>query len=151
LSRELRAGAAAISIAPPLGVDMMGYLRRSEPARGYGAAMEATALVLDGDERVVLLGGDLVGASGAWAQEVRERIGSAVGTPADHVLINSQHTHAAPPTTPAGRRSAATGSGIPRSSTTPVSSATCSSPCRRRRRAGCGRRRSAGPARSRRG
>ena len=34
----------------------------------------------------------------------RERIGGALGAPADHVLINSQHTHAAPPT-PAGRRS----------------------------------------------
>ena len=99
VSQKLRAGAAAISIAPPLGVDMMGYLRRSEPARGYGAPMEATALVLDGDERVVLLGGDLVGASGPWAQEVREQIGAAAGTTADHVLINSQHTHAAPPTT----------------------------------------------------
>ena len=47
----------------------------------------------------MLLGGDLVGASGAWAQEVRERIGAAAGTTADHVLLNSQHTHAAPPTT----------------------------------------------------
>ena len=34
---------------------------------------------------------------------VRERIGEAVGTPAHHVLINSQHTHAAPPTTGLGQ------------------------------------------------
>src|SRR4051794_4560076 len=79
---------------------MMGYLRRSEPARGYGEPMEATALVLDdGGSRVVLLGGDLVGASGSWAQEVRERIAAAAGTTSDRVLVNSQHTHAAPPTT----------------------------------------------------
>jgi hypothetical protein len=95
----LRAGAAAISIAPPVGVDLMGYLRRSEPARGYGEPMEATALVLDdGTARLVLVGADLIGASGPWAQRVRDRIGAAVGTPADHVLLNSQHTHAAPPT-----------------------------------------------------
>jgi hypothetical protein len=95
----LRAGAAAVPIAPPVGVDLMGYLRRSEPARGYGEPMEATALVLEnGPTRLVLVGADLIGASGAWAQEIRERIGGALGTPADHVLINSQHTHAAPPT-----------------------------------------------------
>jgi hypothetical protein len=96
---SLRAGAASISIAPPLGVDMMGYLRRSEPARGYGEPMEATALVLDdGAARLAIVGADLVGASGPWARTLRERIGGAVGTPADHVLVNSQHTHAAPPT-----------------------------------------------------
>jgi neutral ceramidase len=77
----------------------MGYLRRSEPARGYGQPMEATALVLDdGTARVVLLGADLIGASGVWAQTIRERIGAAVDAPAHHVLLNSQHTHAAPPT-----------------------------------------------------
>lgn len=96
---RLLAGAAAISITPPLGVDLMGYLRRSEPARGYGEPMEATALVLDdGATRIALVGADLVGASGDWAQMLRDRIGAAVGSPAHHVLVNSQHTHAAPPT-----------------------------------------------------
>ena len=36
--------------------------------------------------------------TGAWAQQLRGRIGDAVGVPAHHVLLNSQHTHAAPPT-----------------------------------------------------
>jgi len=95
----LLAGAASVSITPPVGVDLMGYLRRSEPARGYGEPMEATALVLDdGTTRIVLVGADLVGASGVWAQTIRDRIGAAVGAPAHHVLLNSQHTHAAPPT-----------------------------------------------------
>jgi hypothetical protein len=77
----------------------MGYLRRSEPARGYGEPMEATALVLDdGAVRIVLIGADLVGASGTWAQTIRNRVGAAIGAPAHHVLLNSQHTHAAPPT-----------------------------------------------------
>ena len=68
-STGLFAGAAAVSITPPVGVDLMGYLRRSEPTRGYGEPMEATALVLDdGAARLVLIGADLVGASGVWAQ-----------------------------------------------------------------------------------
>ncbi len=78
----------------------MGYLRRSEPARGYGEPMEATALVLDdGATRIVLVGADLVGASGTWAQAIaraHRRPRSAL--PPHHVLLNSQHTHAAPPT-----------------------------------------------------
>lgn len=95
----LFAGAASVSITPPVGVDLMGYLRRSEPTRGYGQPMEATALVLDdGAVRIALVGADLVGASGTWAQDLRERIGAALGSPAHHVLLNSQHTHAAPPT-----------------------------------------------------
>lgn len=61
--------------------------------------MEATALVLDdGATRIVLVGADLVGASGAWAKTIRDQIGAAVGAPPHHVLLNSQHTHAAPPT-----------------------------------------------------
>jgi neutral ceramidase len=98
-SQTLLAGAASVPITPPVGVDLMGYLRRSEPALGYGQPMEATALVLDDrTTRIVLVGADLVGASGAWAQTIRERIGAAVDAPAHHVLLNSQHTHAAPPT-----------------------------------------------------
>ncbi|MFN8222082.1 MAG: hypothetical protein U0R50_02400 [Gaiellales bacterium] len=98
-SSGLLAGAASVPIPPPVGVDLMGYLRRSEPARGYGEPMEATALVLEGGAvRLVLIGADLVGASGAWAQTVRDRVGVALGTPPHHVLLNSQHTHAAPPT-----------------------------------------------------
>lgn len=95
----LLAGAASVSITPPVGVDLMGYLRRSEPTRGYGEPMEANALVLDdGATRLVLVGADLFGATGVWAQELRSRIGAALGAPAHHVLLNSQHTHAAPPT-----------------------------------------------------
>jgi Neutral/alkaline non-lysosomal ceramidase, N-terminal len=99
MSEQLLAGTARVAITPPLGVDLMGYLRRSEPSRGYGQPMEATALVLDdGAARLVLIGADLVGASGAWARELRTRVGEAVGVPSHHVLVNSQHTHAAPPT-----------------------------------------------------
>jgi len=61
--------------------------------------MESTALVLDdGETRLAIVGADLVGASGVWAQQLRERAGAAIGVPANHVLVNSQHTHAAPPT-----------------------------------------------------
>lgn len=95
----LLAGAASVPITPPVGVDLMGFLRRSEPTRGYGEPMEATALVLaDGETRIVLVGADLVGASGDWAQTTRERMAAAAGCPPQHVLLNSQHTHAAPPT-----------------------------------------------------
>ena len=96
---RLRAGAASVSIAPPVGVDLMGYLRRSEPALGYGEPMEATALVLDdGSTRIVLVGADLIGATGTWAQGSAIASGPRWTLPPHHVLLNSQHTHAAPPT-----------------------------------------------------
>lgn len=52
----------------------MGYLRRSEPARGYGQPMEATALVLDdGTTRIVLVGADL-GRPAPFAPEAGEEL-----------------------------------------------------------------------------
>ena len=93
----------------------MGYLRRSEPARGYGEPMEATALVLDGGgTRIVLVGADLVGASGTWAQAVRERIGAAIDAPRATTSCSTRSTPTRPRRRPAGRRSAATGSGTTR-------------------------------------
>jgi hypothetical protein len=98
-SPSLNAGAASVSITPPLGVDLMGFLRRSEPARGYGEPMEANALVLDdGDTRLVLLGLDTAAVVGAWGRRLRELVADACGCPVGHVLVNAQHTHAAPPT-----------------------------------------------------
>lgn len=76
----------------------MGYLRRSEPARGYGQPLEANAVVLEHDgERVVVVGVDIAAIVGVWGQRVRAEIARACDCPVAHVLVNAQHTHAAPP------------------------------------------------------
>lgn len=85
-------------IAPPLGVDMVGYLRRWRPAAAYGAPLEATALVLDdGDARLCLLGFDGLGTPGEYGRRVRAAVAEAAGCEARAVLVNASHTHAAPP------------------------------------------------------
>jgi neutral ceramidase len=92
------AGAASVPITAPLGVAMVGYLRRSSGATGYGQPLEATALVLDdGATRLALVSLDVVATAGAFGRRVREAIARAAGTEPHCVLVNSSHTHAAPP------------------------------------------------------
>src|SRR5512146_2968544 len=76
---------------------MIGFVRMTEPARGYGLPLEATALVLDGDARVVLVGVDTLGIQAPEVDRLRERVAEAANTEPSHVLLNWNHTHLAPP------------------------------------------------------
>ena len=51
----MQAGSATVGIAPPLGLPMIGFVRRQEGATAYGLPLEANALVLESDEEVVVL------------------------------------------------------------------------------------------------
>ncbi|HST41439.1 MAG TPA: hypothetical protein VLK58_18120 [Conexibacter sp.] len=94
---ELRAGAAAASIDPPAGVDLMGYLKRWQPSEGIGEPCEATALVLDdGARRVALVGLDYAWTPGDWGRRMRAAVAAAAGCAPEAVLLNSSHTHAMP-------------------------------------------------------
>jgi hypothetical protein len=92
---------ASIPVPPPIGVDLVGFMRRHEPMRGYGQPLEVNALVLDdGERRIALVGLDLVAIAGQYALDLRAAIGRAAGCERANVFVNYQHTHAAPP--PAG-------------------------------------------------
>lgn len=94
----MRAGAARVSLEPPLGLPMVGFVRQWQTADGYGWPLEATALVLEaGETRVALVGVDTVGIQSPEADELRTRVGSAIGAPAANVFLNWSHTHLAPP------------------------------------------------------
>ena len=144
----LTAGAASIAVTPPLGVDLMGYLRRSEPARGYGEPMEATALVLDdGSTRLVLVGADLIGATrrlGPGGARPHRRDGRRARAPRPHQLA-AHARRAADDGLGEDRRRRRTGTR--RRSATPRRSATCSSRSPPRRPVGCARRGSGSGAR----
>src|SRR5919108_6314285 len=100
--RRLRAGAAAVSVAPPPGLPMIGFVRAQEGATGAGLPLEATALVLEQDgTRVVLCGVDTLGIPDAEADELRSRVAAAAGAEPAGVLLNWNHTHRAPPSSPA--------------------------------------------------
>ncbi|MBB4664848.1 hypothetical protein [Conexibacter arvalis] len=93
----LRAGAASASIAPPPGMDLMGYLKRWQPSEGVGEPCEATALVLDdGARRVALVGIDYTWTRGDWGRRMRAAVARAAGCAVEAVLLNSSHTHAMP-------------------------------------------------------
>jgi len=94
----LRAGAATVPVTPPLGVDMVGFLRRSEPAHDYGRPLEANAVVLDdGEKRIAIVALDVIGTPKEYGRRMREAIAAAAGCEPAAVLVNSSHTHAAPP------------------------------------------------------
>jgi hypothetical protein len=98
---SLRAGAAAVSLEPPLGLPMVGFVRRFEPARWSAGDLEATAVVLESaDTRAVVVGVDTIAIQSPLIDEIRERVAAAVGCATAAVLVNFNHTHCAPPASP---------------------------------------------------
>lgn len=96
----LRAGAASTSIAPPLGLPMIGFVRRQEGATTHGLPLEATVIVLaTASERVVLCGIDTLGIAAPEVDALRARVAEAAGARPAAVLLNWNHTHNAPPST----------------------------------------------------
>jgi hypothetical protein len=94
----MRAGAASIGIEPPLGLPMLGFVRRQEGAATYGLPLEANVLVLEGDEgRVALCNVDTLGIDAPEADELRVAVAEAAGASPAGVLLNWNHTHNAPP------------------------------------------------------
>ena len=94
----MRVGAAAVSIDPPLGLPMVGFVRQWQTASGIGLPLEATAVAFEsGSTRVVIVGLDTVGIQTPEADRLRVRVSEAIDAPAAHVLLNWSHTHLAPP------------------------------------------------------
>src|SRR3954452_8399167 len=92
-----RAGAAAVNVDPPLGLPMIGVVRRGEGATGRIGALEVTAAAFEsGDTRVVLCGVDTVGIQSPEVDELRDRVAAATGAGRAGVLLNWNHTHHAP-------------------------------------------------------
>jgi neutral ceramidase len=94
----MRAGSATIEIAPPLGLPMIGFVRRQEGATMYGLPLEANALVLESvDELVVLCNVDTLGFDEPEIGLLRQEIADVTGASSKGILLNWNHTHNAPP------------------------------------------------------
>jgi hypothetical protein len=97
--RRWRAGAAELTITPPLGVDMSGYANRPGPAQDVADSLSARALALaDGERTVALLSLDLLGLGDDLVERIREGVATSGGIEAHDLLINCSHTHAGPVT-----------------------------------------------------
>ena len=93
-----RAGAAATNIDPPLGLPMVGVVRRHEAAAEQLAPLEVTAAAFErGPDRVVVCGVDTLAIQSPEVDLIRARIASLTGAPRAGVLLNWNHTHHAPP------------------------------------------------------
>jgi hypothetical protein len=94
----LRAGAAALVVDPPLGLPMVGAVRRDWRAHGRIGHLEVSAIAFDcGGVRVVLCGVDTLGIQSPEIDELRTRVAEATRAGLAGVLINFSHTHHAPP------------------------------------------------------
>jgi hypothetical protein len=95
---NLRAGAASLSIAPPVGLPTVGFVRSQEGVMRQGLPLETSALVLEsGSTRVVLCGVDTLGLQSPQVDELRQQVAAAVGAEPAGVLMSWNHTHRAPP------------------------------------------------------
>jgi hypothetical protein len=93
-----RAGAAATNIDPPLGLPMVGVVKRHEMAAEQLAPLEVTAAAFErGSVRAVVCGVDTLAIQSPEVDLIRERVASITGAARAGVLLNWNHTHHAPP------------------------------------------------------
>jgi neutral ceramidase len=77
-------------------------VRRHAPARWSVGDLEATALALEADgRRALIVGVDTLGIQAPEIDVLRERVAAATGATPAAVLVNFNHTHCAPPASPA--------------------------------------------------
>ncbi len=91
----LRAGAASVTITPPLGEPIVGGFHPF-PASHIHDDLHARCLVLDdGTTRLALVVCDLLGIHRSVSDEARRLIAAETGIPSEQVLISATHTHSA--------------------------------------------------------
>ncbi|MCE5238592.1 hypothetical protein LLH23_08875 [bacterium] len=96
MSDTLHVGCARVDITPPLGVYLAGHFNR-RPAHGLHDPLTAQALVFAlGQERLALVGCDLICVPGELTSLVRERTQVALGLPPERLMLWGTHTHAGP-------------------------------------------------------
>ncbi len=101
MTSGLHAGVGRATITPPVGVDLMGYSRRSRPSTGVHMDLHVTALVLAAaGETIAILDADLIYLHPPLVDEIREAVAARLRTPVSHVLLGCSHSHSAPTSSP---------------------------------------------------
>jgi hypothetical protein len=95
-SSELRVGAAAVRITPPVGIPMAGYYAE-RGAKGLHDDLHAKAIVLEsGGERVALVALDLISTPPDLVTESRREIERVTKMRGASVMISATHSHTGP-------------------------------------------------------
>lgn len=93
---DLRAGAAEVSITPPVGAALAGSYEL-HVATGVHDELHVKALVFEsGGDRVALVACDLANLPRQYSEEARRIIQKKTGIAPDHVMISATHTHTGP-------------------------------------------------------
>ena len=93
---DLRAGAAEVSITPPVGAAVAGSYQ-VRISTGVRDELHAKALVFAaGGVRAALVACDLANLPRPYSEEARRIIQQKTGIPGDHVMISATHTHTGP-------------------------------------------------------
>ncbi|OGV65479.1 MAG: hypothetical protein A3K19_10345 [Lentisphaerae bacterium RIFOXYB12_FULL_65_16] len=100
----MQAGTARVTITPPVGTELSGYLARMQPSIGVHDELYAYALHLEsGGEKLLWLHADLVGYEPGFAARVRAELAQRFGLAQRQVVLSATHTHAGPATIPLRR------------------------------------------------
>lgn len=92
---QLKAGAVASNITPPLGSSIIGGFRPI-PATHVHDDLFARCIVLDdGSTRIAIVVADILGIPREIADLAKEQISKHTKIPPSHVLISATHTHSA--------------------------------------------------------
>jgi Neutral/alkaline non-lysosomal ceramidase, N-terminal len=106
---ELRVGAAAVVITPPIGTPMAGYYSE-RAAEGVHDDLYAKALVLEKDgAKAALVSLDLISTVRQVVTEARREIERTTGVRGDAVMISATHSHTGPLMNNRGTREAVLG------------------------------------------
>jgi hypothetical protein len=101
----MRAGTARIDITPTDNIWMDGMLR-AHPSVGVHDSIFACALVMaDGDDLTqgcAIVAADVCRLTEPMTSAVRESVESAIGIPADRIIVAAKHIHSGPVTTGGG-------------------------------------------------
>ena len=95
LAQDLRAGASAVDVSPPLGLPIVGNWNSPEATEIHDP-LHARCLVLDdGTTRLAIVVVDNVGVGRDVLDAARRLIQEETGIPGAHLLMSSTHTHSA--------------------------------------------------------
>lgn len=99
-SSGMSVGSSRVDITPPPGVDLCGYgFYLDRKAELGDDSLYATSLVIEeGNEKVALVGCDLIGLDNGIVREIRGKASAESGVPEENIMISCTHTHSSPAT-----------------------------------------------------
>jgi neutral ceramidase len=99
VSKEYKAGTAAVNITPDRSLHLFGYPHVARQSTGTHDPLFSTALYLEsGAGRQLFVGNDVIFVPKDMAGRARKRIAEATGVSEDAICLTATHTHSGPDT-----------------------------------------------------